>query len=183
MSNRRQTTELLDQLEADIKYLEIAYEQYFLGIEKRAPEKQRQKLALQMRKLLTRYIPQTDLKFRLRSLSSRFHSYSGYWDRIMRLIDEGRYERHVSRMQRTAESGKPSAPAAEEQATDPFDNLYQQLVEAHHSCALKAPQRQQVASFLDKQKSVIKEKFGDRQVDYVVVTEQGKPKIKVRAKN
>lgn len=183
MSSRRQITELLNQLEANIKELEIAYEQYFLGIEKRAPEKERQKLALQMRKLLTKYIPQTDLKFRLRSLSSRFHSYAGYWDRIMRLIDEGRYERHVSRMQRASAAVSDPVQPRTEEAADPFDNLYRQLVDAHHSCDLKAPQRQQVASFLAKQNAIIKEKFGDRQVDYVVVTEQGKPKIKVRAKN
>jgi hypothetical protein len=40
-----------------------------------------------------------------------------------------------------------------------------------------------VANFLAKQKEAIKERFGDRQVDFVVVTASGKPKVKVRAKS
>ena len=98
MGSRGQITELLNQLEHDLKTLEIAYEKYFLGTEKRAPEKERQKITLRMRKMITHYIPQTDLRFKLQSITSRFNSYCGYWDRIQRLIDEGRYERHTARI-------------------------------------------------------------------------------------
>jgi hypothetical protein len=40
-----------------------------------------------------------------------------------------------------------------------------------------------VAAFLEKQKDKIQEKFGDRKVEFRVVIEDGKPKIKVRPKN
>ena len=185
MSSRQQITDLLEQLEADLKSLEVAYEQYFLGIEKRAPEPLRQKLTLLFRRLLNKYIPQTDLKFRLRGLNSRFQSYTGYWDRIMRLIEEGEYERHTSRIQRRAESKPSREPSAPERAAEDtsLDNLYVQLVDAHQTCNMKAPNRDQVAKFLAQQKNAIQQKFGDRQVEFMVVTESGKPKIKVRAKN
>lgn len=181
MSSRGQINEILNQLEQGMKDLEIAYEQYFLGIEKRAPEQQRQKLTKQFRLLVGKYIPQTDLKFRLRGLTSRFHSYAGYWDRIMRLIEEGRYERHTSRIQRRATEAAPSEAAPAPHQADSLNGLYDQLVEAHQNCSLKAPNREQVASFLAKQEAAIKQKFGDRKVEYLVVTEGGKPKIKVRA--
>jgi len=183
MGSREQTTELIDRMEQDIKALEIAFEQYFLGMEKRSPEQLRQKVAQRMRRLLNSYIPQLDLRFRLQSLSSRFNSYAGHWDRTQRLIDEGKYERHTSRIQRSTSMSK----AAEEsiQASplaDPVDNLYEKLVDAHESCHLRPPDREQVAKFLAKQQAAIRERFGGRQIDYDVVVEGGKPKIKVRAK-
>lgn len=187
MGSREQVTELLNQLEKDLKELEFAYEQYFLGMEKRSPEQQRSKFTLRIRKMVTLYIPQTDLRFRLQSITSRFNSYSSYWDRIQRLIDEGKYERHTARIQRYA-SGKSTAAettttAEAGQAPAPLDSLYEQLVAAHQSCHLRPPNRDQVASFLAKQQEAIKQRFGDKQVDFVVVTEEGKPKIKVRARN
>ncbi len=179
MGSREQITELLNRLEKDLKALVIAHEQYFLGTEKRAPEQQRQKLTLRMRKMITHYIPQTDLRFRLQSISSRFNSYCGYWDRIQRQIDEGRYERHTSRIQRFAQT-KPSPESGTPKA--PVDSLYEQLVDAHKECQLRAPNRDQVVSFVAKQEEAIKQRFGDKLVDFVVVTEGGKPKIKVRAR-
>lgn len=180
--SRGKITALLDKLEHDLKDLEIAYEKYFLGTEKRAPDQERQKFTLSMRKTITYYIPQTDLRFRLQSITSRFNSYCGYWDRILRLIDEGRYERHTSKIQRNVET-KPATNTAPADAKNQVDNLYEQLMDAHQSCQMKAPNKEQVAKFLDKQKDAIKQRFGDKQVDFFVVTEAGKPKIKVRAKN
>ena len=58
MGSRGQITELLNQLEHDLKTLEIAYEKYFLGTEKRAPEKERQQITLRMRKMITNYSTQ-----------------------------------------------------------------------------------------------------------------------------
>lgn len=184
MGSREQVTELLNRLENDLKELEIAYEQYFLGLDKRSPEQQRSKMMLRVRKLVTLYIPQTDLRFRLQSITSRFNSYSSYWDRIQRLIDEGKYERHTSRIQRFAQTKSTTEEVTETTpSVDFLDSLYDKLVEAHQSCHLRPPNREQVASFLAKQQDAIKQRFGDKQVDFVVVTEEGKPKIKVRARN
>lgn len=184
MGSRGQITELLNQLEQELKSLEIAHEQYFLGIEKRAPEQQRHKFSLRMRKMITIYIPQVDLRFRLQGISSRYNSYCGYWDRVQRQIDEGKYERHTSRIARFAQTHSPAANEAEKSSSaNPVDSLYEELVAAHQSCQLRPPNRAQVANFLAKQKEAIKERFGDRQVDFVVVTESGKPKVKVRAKS
>lgn len=183
MGSREQTTALLEQLEKDLKELEIAHEQYFLGTEKRLPEQQRQKFTLRIRKMNNLYIPQTDLRYRLQGIASRFNSYSGYWDRILRLIDEGKYERHTSRIQRFSRDHASQQPPVENSMPDdPVESLYKQLVEAHQNCHLRPPNKDQVASFLAKQEAAIKERFGDTRVDFVVVTEAGKPKVKVRAK-
>lgn len=177
MTNRSQLTAEMDQLEKAIKELEIAYEQYFMGIEKREPLNARRKLNRQLRRLINRYIPQVDLRFRLQSISSRFHSYAGHWDRILRLIDEGKYERHTSKLQRTSKASPRKSAAPE----DPWEELYGKLVAVHQECGLPAPPREQVDRFMTKQQEKIRQKFGSRSVDYEVTTENGKPKIKVRS--
>jgi hypothetical protein len=126
---------------------------------------------------------QTDLRFKYQNLAARFHSYSGYWDRILRLMDEGRYARHlhkapdIAAMQRAEASLPP--------AGDEIDAIYRQLLEARqmNNNGTVIPDRQQIATFLERQKEKIREKFGDRQVEFRVETVDGKPKIKVRAKS
>lgn len=184
MVGREKIAGLLNQIDKELKELEISYEQYFLGIEKRSPEQQRSKFTIRLRKLVALYVPQTDLRYRLNGIASRFNSYCGYWDRIQRLIEEGKYERHTSRIQREAEETEPPSKApVHENKTDQVDNLYEQLVQAHQSCQMRPPNRAQVASFLARQAETIKQRFGDKQVDFVVVTEAGKPKVKVRARS
>ena len=78
----------LDELETRLERLRSLYQQYFLGIDKRSPEQQRSKFTTRMRKLVALYVPQTDLRYRLNGIASRFNSYCGYWDRIQRLIDD-----------------------------------------------------------------------------------------------
>ncbi|TLM65366.1 MAG: hypothetical protein FDZ69_10155 [Deltaproteobacteria bacterium] len=173
----------LQIIEADFKALEISYEQYFMGVERFEPAKERQILALRLRRMINTHIPQTDLRFRLQNVNSRFQSYTSYWDRILRLIEEGRYQRQLSHMKWAQQlGGKPAPGAPAGTPPDPLDRIYRELSEAHASCSIPAPRREQVAEFLKRQSGAIRERFGDRPVDLVVVVEDGKPKIKVRAK-
>lgn len=173
----------LQLIETDFKALEISYEQYFMGIERFEPAKERQILALRLRRMLNTHIPQTDLRFRLQNVNSRFQSYSAYWDRILRLIEEGRYQRQLSHMKWAQQLGAktPEQPSPTE-SPDPLERIYRELSHAHESCHIPAPRREQVAEFLRRQSDAIRERFGDRPYDMVVVVEDGKPKIKVRAR-
>lgn len=182
MASREQISALLNQVEQGIKDLETAYELYFTGIEKRAPEKLRGDLTKKIRKLLTQHIPQNDLKFKLNSLSSRYQSYSGRWDRILRMIDEGRYQRHNSLIKNRSESAISRRGKNMHNDGSQADSLYEQLLNAHDHCSLQAPSKEQVNIFLKKQESAIKKKFGDKKVEFKVTTEAGKPKIKAFAK-
>jgi len=179
MTSRAQLTAELNQIEQEMKNLEIAYEQYFMGVEKREPFHQRQQLTKQVRQLVNRYIPQVDLRFRVKGITSRFNSYAGHWDRVLRLIDEGKYERHTARIARAQASPKPKRAA---KTSDPTESLYDNLAKAHRECGMKVPSKEQVNKFIANQQDIIREKFGERNVDFVVVTENNKPKIKVRAK-
>lgn len=182
MTERRDIGRFLSAIEQEMKELEIAYEQYFAGAEKREPIAHRQALAKRLRHFANRRIVQTDLRFRYQNLATRFHSYSSYWDRILRLMDEGRYTRQLGPAARSAPTRTTSAAKEGEKPGRDLDSIYEDLVDAHRSCNLKAPERRQVEDFLARQQDVIRDKFGDQNVSFRVETKGGKPRIKVTAK-
>lgn len=181
MKDRRQVTLDLEDFQSRMKELEIRYEQYFAGVEKREPYRERKDLARQIRNYNPQLITQTDLKFRYHGLASRLASYSQYWDRILRLIDEGKYHRHQSKGVKT--------PPRPKQNQRPDTNseahiLHQALLEANKQCGISAaaPPPEKIAGYLAVQREKIRKKFGDKPVEFLVDTSVGKPRIKVRLK-
>ena len=184
MVGRSEVEAELHLVEKELRELVTAYEQYFIGADRFEPAKERQILTLRLRRLVNLYIPQTDLRFRLQGLASRLQSFAAYWDRILRLIEEGRYLRQRSHLQlnerfrpREAVGETPSPAVAE-----PLERVYRELVEAYENCRIRPPRREQLEEFLRRQEGAIRARFGDRPVDLVVVVEGGKPKLRVRAK-
>ncbi len=182
MTDRRNIAREISEIEQSLKDLEIAYEQYFIGVEKREPMQAREQVARRLRQFANRRIVQTDLRFRYQSLATRFHSYCGYWDRILRLMDEGRYvrQRPAARQQATAGPVRRSSSGGNEEA----DRLYAQLREASrtHEVENSLPDRDKIGQFLDRQRDKIRKTFGEKAVEFNVVIEGGKARIKVRAK-
>lgn len=181
MPERQVLLRALDNIGEDLRELEILYERYFSGEEKREPLRKREQLQKRLRQFVNRRIMKTDLRFRYESLAARYHTYAGYWDRILRLMDEGRYERHVG-------SRRPAPPTATNQEHSSRQNenesTYQQMLKAHQECALgrPAPSRQQFDAYLARQRSALTEKFGGQEIEFRVVTERGKLKITARPK-
>lgn len=176
MIDRPSIERTLDRIETGIREIDIAYEKYFMGIEKRPPEKQRDDLGKLLRQLSNGYIPQVDLRFRYQSVATRFHSYCGNWDRLMRNIEEGKFVRQLQKI-RSSSSPAPTLTAAIPSARSEADRIHEQLMAFGGNV-----DRQQVATFLEKQRAALKEKLGGREVEFIVVTEDGKPKIKARPK-
>lgn len=191
MDDRRTLDQNLSEIQLEMKELEIRYEQYFAGVEKREPQRQRTDLARRIRHFVNRPIFQTDIKFRYQGLASRFYSYTQYWDRILRLMDEGKYHRHLTN--KPAAPKLPDLPENKPQdkpqdkpvdiSTD-TDQLLAALNAARDKCGVTgpAPSREKVDQFLAAQKEKVREKFGDRPVDFIVDSSSGKPQIKVRLK-
>ncbi|MDK2848043.1 MAG: hypothetical protein PWP34_1396 [Desulfuromonadales bacterium] len=166
----------LDQIATEMRALELLYERYFSGEEKRAPLKERNALEKKLRRLTTRRIIRTDHRFRFESLSSRYHTYATRWDRVQRLMDEGRYVRHLDRRRSNISSSS--------RQRDNYDTLYDSLILAHRECSMASPPpgRSQFNSFLERQKAQIQERFGKREVEFRIVIENGKPKLRAKAK-
>lgn len=184
MDERRRLAGEMDEIQQEMKELEIRYEQYFAGVEKREPYQERNNLARRLRHYTSRRIIQTDLKFRYHGLSSRFMSYCQYWDRILRLIDEGRYHRHTSKLNKPAvPGGNKTAPG--NLGRGEIERLQEELTEARKACGLPgdAPSISRIAAFLDNQREKIRSRYGDRPVKFTVDIGDGKPRIKVCPKN
>ncbi len=183
MDERRQLAQELDEIQQAVKELEIRYEQYFAGIERREPYSERKAIVRRIRHFTNRHIVWTDLKFRYQSIASRFMSYGQYWDRILRLIDEGKYHRHTSKL-------KPPAAAPQPGKTNTINpkieaaKLQLELSRARRTCGLsgEAPSAEKVANYLASQREKIRARYGDKPVVFSIDSSGKKPRIKVSLK-
>ncbi len=180
MDDRRKIAHELDDMQQMLKELEIRYEQYFAGIERREPSNDRKNLARRVRHFVNRHIVWTDLQFRYQSIASRFMSYCQYWDRILRLMDEGKYHRHTAKMQR-----KPAAPDKKSAPTEnEAEHLHEQMRQARKNCGLSGdgPDQGKIASFLNQQREKLRSRYGDKPIEFSIEVHEGKPRIKARFK-
>ena len=174
----------LTSFEQSLNELIIKYEQYFLGLEKREPLPLLTAVERASRTYQNVPIINTMLKFKYNSLVAKLNSYKQYWGRITRLIEEGKYSRDRFKMEMHQQMGgaKPPAPRPEKGAVNEVDTVYRQYVEARRACNLPVDNvtRETIASVIEKQKPALINKYGCRTVEFRVVVEDGKPKIKVR---
>ena len=103
----------VDEFAKKLEILRVRYEQYFIGVEKTAPSVMRMDVVRIMRELEQIQVKNTAIKFKIRQNIQKFTSYSTYWNRTLREIEDGRYKRHVDKAKR-------NVIAAEEKATKAF---------------------------------------------------------------
>jgi hypothetical protein len=99
-------------VEEAVELLKVRYEQWFIGIERREPQRERDELKRQVARLKTAFTRNTGLRFRIQSLYARFVSYERMWQRSARQKEEGTYRRDVLRARRLAEKAAAEKAAA-----------------------------------------------------------------------
>ncbi len=113
---------MLDELEAEIEGLRVAYEKYFLGVDRAAPVRQRERLDRKLRAIEGTSLRTTVLRFRLGGLRARYITYAHYWTRILDQMERGVSRRDLAARQ--APNGRaPSAahePTAQTTTADPM---------------------------------------------------------------
>jgi hypothetical protein len=92
----------LDELEKLIDRVKVLYEQYFLGIQKQAPNYLHTDAERKIRDLTQLQIRNTALRYRFTTLQQKYGSYNAYWRRTMRQIENGTYARSLSKIGRKA---------------------------------------------------------------------------------
>ncbi len=174
----------LAQLELKLKNLITRYEQYFIGLEKREPLQLLDGVEKLMRRLANVPFPNTMLKHKFSMLTARFNTYREQWNRILRLIEEGKYsrDRFISdlhqRQRTTASSARETAQSPSRD--NELDRLFNELREARKSCHLPVESltRDAVAATIEKSKPALIAKLGTDDLTFRIVVENGKPKIK-----
>ena len=174
------------RFEQNLEELIIKYEQYFLGLEKRAPLKLLDDVEKCVRRYAGTNIVNTMLKFKYNSIVARFNSYKQYWNRINTQIEEGRYSRERFKMEMKSihKPTRSPQPHAEEQRHVPseIDKVYQQYITARKACNLSTGNitPEIINTIIAQQKPAISKKYRCDTMEYKVVIEEGVPKIKVR---
>ncbi len=171
-------------LEQHVRELIIKYEQYFLGLEKREPLKLLDQVDRCVRQYRNIPITNTMLNFRYTALLATLSTHRQKWVRINRLIEEGKYSRERFKMEMHAGlRSEPSAPPKSE-FTPEVEQLYQQYLKARKECNLPTENVSpaMIATAIEKQKPAILSKHHCSAVEFRVVVEDGKPKIKARPK-
>lgn len=171
-ANRAMEAELRE-LTDRVEELRTKYDRYFMGLDRIPPERFRAKLERDMRnsKLLKSH--KTEMKFRFKNVTSRFTTYRRYWDRVMRMIEEGRFKREKGALGKMGKAGQPKggpapAPDAARGVFDSWKEAQQQLGRASDVDfdAFK--------SKLEAQKARQLEKHGWKDVNYSVKVKDGK---------
>ena len=169
-------------LENKLIKLKTDYEQYFLGMQKTAPEKFRAEVDKLIKTLSDQRITNTALIFRLNAVTAKYNSYRAYWDRIVREIEEGRYVRDVFRMKLHDRMKKtaPPEPKVTEVAVeeDRIKMVYQEYMEARKATHEPPVKFEVFENLIKKQTPAIMEKFHCNSVDFKVAIEGGKAKLK-----
>jgi hypothetical protein len=88
---------LIDELETRVERLRALYDQYFVGIERLEPLVLRKDVDRRLWVLRREQIRNTALRFKLETTIQRYNTYQQYWQRIVREIENGTYQRDLGR--------------------------------------------------------------------------------------
>jgi hypothetical protein len=120
-----------DELDEELAELRAKYEQYFLGIERSAPNRQHQDLARRIKTIKSAFVQGSGLKFKIQSLHARYLAYERLWMRTTNEMERGVYKRdlfkarlHSQERQARQKKAPPltagaATPGAEAQAQAP----------------------------------------------------------------
>lgn len=172
------------KLDQQLKELICKYEQYFIGLEKREPLI----LLSEVEKLVRRYtgvpINNTMYKHRFTMLVARLNTYREHWNRILKLMEDGKYSR--DRFIRDLHGRQQSQPQdnaaadAHQETSHELDRILREFHQARTACNLPTSTitRALIAETIEKQKPLLAAKLGSEDLVFRVVVENGKPKLK-----
>ncbi|MBC8018340.1 MAG: hypothetical protein H7X83_07470 [Verrucomicrobia bacterium] len=175
----------LTKLEHQLKELITRYEQYFVGLEKREPLP----LLADVEKMARRYanvpINNTMYKHKYTMLVARLNTYREHWNRILRLIEDGKYSRDRFIRDLHLRQRAKVVHTREEHVQHPhhdteLDRIFYELRDARKACHLPVEKlsRELVATTIEKSKAALIARLGSADLVFRVVVEDGKPKIK-----
>jgi hypothetical protein len=177
----------LDATEEAIAQLQVLYEKYFLGLDRKPPDRERRQVSEKMRLLKTTMVKNTALKFRIQTMFAKLISFERMWDRTLREIEDGTYKRDLfkAKLHQAQRSGEPqsatrSSPSAPQISDQMIRKLYDTYLVARQRTgestagltyeSLAARLRSQVPELMSRHKA--------RNIEFKVVIKGGKAVLK-----
>lgn len=176
-------------LEKKLTELIAKYDQYFIGFEKREPVQLQGEVERLVRQYFSTPINNTMYKHKYQTLVARFNTYREYWNRILRLIEDGKYSRdrfisELRQRQKVAGSATNGKGDGRPKSDIELDRLFTEFLQARRDCNMpvESVTREMLAATISKQKPLLAERLGTDEISFRVVVEAGKPKLKASAK-
>jgi len=181
--------EELTTLDHKVKTLKLEYEQYFTGNRPREPQQLRAEVNKFIIRTLSTPIQNTAQRFRFNSVNSRFQTFKRQWDLILRQIDQGTYKKHLFKADlhdrergvgadASASPKKGKAPGTGN-VNELFETYRDALMATGQDVSKISPAKLQAA--IRKQETAAKKKLGCERVEFEVVVQDGKVKLKAAA--
>lgn len=112
-----------DGCESDLVALKVAWEQFFLGIERRPPTQLYEDFKKRLARLKNQFTRVTGLKFRINTLHQKFLSYDRLWQRTLNEMEQGTYKRDIFKAKMHARKEEFEAKAKEARQKKKDDNF------------------------------------------------------------
>jgi uncharacterized C2H2 Zn-finger protein len=179
--------EELTILENKVKQLKLEYEQYFSGTRPREPQILRNEVQKTIIRHMNETIRNTAHRFRFNSINQRFQAFKRQWDAILRQIDAGTYKRHVFKADlHDRERGVgvgPEKPTPAGGGSASTGDLFEAYRDARMACgqSVSGLTEKKLQAVIAKQEAAVRQKLGCEKVNFRVVVESGKVKLKASA--
>lgn len=183
--NKREVDRKLDVLEKRIGETHALYEQYFIDIIPHPPEEKDRQIKLMIKALLKEPFKQQAVKFRLRTLITRYQTYNTYWTRVMKQREEGTYSKDLFK----ADAREKAIAEAQLSLTDTgkAEKGFQQLFKTYEGALQKAGANTKSLNYNDFRKSLLsqakrlKQAHGVTNLNYKISVKNGKVAIRAQA--
>jgi len=176
--------EELTELDEAIVNLQVLYEKYFLGIDRRPPDQERKRVSEKTREMRTTNIRNTALKFKINTLFAKLLSFERMWDRTLREIEDGTYKRDVFKAKlrdKDRDGGGPARAAPAPTISDAnLRRLYDTYLVAKKRCGESTDgiSFDSIASRIRAQVPELMQKHKAKNIEFKVVIKGGKAILK-----
>jgi hypothetical protein len=188
----------LNQLETSIRQLQIEWEKFFAGMEKKAPLELKGRVEAMVRKYANAEIRNNGDRFRYQALTSRYASFAELWAKRMRAREEGRpaglhgtRAPHVALPVPSAVTATPAAARSAggneyrvqhpEKDAAAVRDLYERFLEARRGTGeAGAVKFESFQKLISQQASRILTEKGAKAVDFRLETKDGKVSLKAK---
>jgi hypothetical protein len=184
----------LDTIERSIRQLQIEWEKFFSGIEKKPPLDMKTRLERLIRKYAGEEIRNNTERFRYQTLTARYATFNELWSKRLRAMEEGRPVAHLPRHVPSASAPPTPAAAAAAAAraaaeyrvrnpsdTDGVRALFDRYMEARREAGDEGPVKfESFQKIISQQADRILKEKGGQAVDFRLETKDGKVSLKAK---
>jgi len=185
----------LDRLDVALRQLQVKWDLFFNGAEKKPPSDLQTQVVALVRRYANAEIRNNGERFRYQGLSARFTTFNELWQKRLRAREEGKvFGQHGLRAEPAPPPVAPPPPAArtaaaaeEIRVSDPSRDgaavraLYERFVEERRRAGEgQAPAFESFRDLIGKQTERIRAEKGALAVDFRLETKNGKVSLKAR---